>query len=151
VPVSGGGLASGVAAAVRGLVPGARLIGVEPELAADARESLQQGEIVRWDGEATNRTMADGLRNQALGRLPFEHLRHLLDDEIVTVSEDEIATAVRQLATRARLVAEPSGAASLAAHESGAAPQPNGDDARVIVISGGNIDPARLVELLSGS
>jgi threonine dehydratase len=150
VPVSGGGLASGVAVAVRGLVPRARLFGVEPELAADARESLERGEIVRWDGEATNRTMADGLRNQALGRLPFEHLRHLLD-EIVTVSEDDIATAVRQLATQARLVAEPSGAASLAAHESGAAQQPNADDARVIVISGGNIDPARLVELLSRS
>jgi threonine dehydratase len=149
VPVSGGGLASGVAVAVRGLAPGAKLIGVEPELAADARESLQRGEIVRWDGEATNRSMADGLRNQALGRLPFEHLRRYLD-RIVTVSEDQIADAVRQLAARARLVVEPSGAASMAAELSGAAPRADGDDARVIVISGGNIDPARFLEILSG-
>lgn len=150
VPVSGGGLASGVSAAVCALIPGARVIGVEPELAADARDSLERGEIVRWEGEQTNRTMADGLRNQALGRLPFEHLRHLLSG-IVTVSEPQIADAVRQLASRARLVAEPSGATALAAHLSGAAPQAADDAARVVIVSGGNIDPARFLELLASA
>lgn len=149
VPVSGGGLSSGIATAVRTLVPECRVIGVEPELAADASESLARGEIVRWDGEATNRTMADGLRTQALGRLPFAHLRVYLS-EIVTVTEAQIADAVRQLAARGRLVVEPSGAASMAAHLGGSAPQPDGDDHRVIVISGGNVDPERYLALLSG-
>jgi threonine dehydratase len=149
VPVSGGGLAAGIATAIHALVPAARVIGVEPELAADARESLQRGELVRWDGAATGRTMADGLRNQALGALPFAHLRRDLA-EIVTVSEAQIADAVRALAARAHLVAEPSGAVTTAAHLSAAAPQPDGDGARVLIISGGNIDPARLLAILAG-
>jgi threonine dehydratase len=149
VPVSGGGLAAGIATAIHALAPAARVIGVEPELAADARESLQRGELVRWDGAATGRTMADGLRNQALGALPFAHLRRDLA-EIVTVSEAQIADAVRALAARAHLVAEPSGAVTTAAHLSGTAPQPDGDGARVLIISGGNIDPARLLAILGG-
>jgi len=149
VPVSGGGLAAGVATAVKLLRPGARVIGVEPELAADARESLARGEPVRWSAEATARTMADGLRTQSLGRLPFAHLRRYLDG-IVTVTEEEIAEAMRQLATRARLVAEPSGAAAMAAHLSGRVPQALGDDARVVLVSGGNVDPARFAEILAG-
>jgi threonine dehydratase len=149
VPVSGGGLSSGVATAVRALAPKARIVGVEPELAADARESLQRGELVTWPAEKTNRTMADGLRTQSLGRLPVEHLRRDMD-EIVTVSEAEIADAIRQLARRARLVVEPSGAAAMAAHLAGRAPQTDDDAARVIVISGGNVDPERFVEILRG-
>lgn len=147
VPVSGGGLAAGVATAVKSLIPGARVHGVEPELAADARESLERGEIVQWAAEATGRTMADGLRNQALGPLPFEHLRRYLDG-ILTVAEDEIADAVRQLARRARLVVEPSGAAAMAAHLAGRLPA--GDGPRVVVLSGGNVDPQRYLELLAG-
>ena len=149
VPVSGGGLSSGIATAVKALARGARLIGVEPELAADARESLAAGEIVHWDASRTNQTMADGLRVEHLGWLPFLHLRRYMD-EIVTVSEDEMAEAMRQLAGRARLVVEPSGAAAMAAHLAGAGPQPQGDDHRVIVISGGNVDPAAFAEILSG-
>jgi threonine dehydratase len=125
------------------------VIGVEPELAADARDSLAAGEIVQWDASRTTRTMADGLRVERLGWLPFLHLRRYMD-EIVTVSEEEIAEAMRQLASGARLVVEPSGAAAMAAHLSGAAPQPEGDDRRVIVISGGNVDPAAFVEILTG-
>jgi threonine dehydratase len=150
VPVSGGGLSSGIATAIKALAPTARVIGVEPELAADARESLERGEIVSWDAALTTRTAADGLRVEHLGWLPFLHLRHFMD-EIVTVSEEQMSDAIRRLAGEARLVAEPSGAASLAAHLSGAAPQPAGDDQRVVVISGGNIDPARLAEILAGS
>jgi len=147
IPVSGGGLSAGIATAIKALAPNARVIGVEPELAADARESLAKGEIVRWDGSLTTRTMADGLRVEHLGWLPFLHLRRFMD-EIVTVSEEEMAEAMRQLATRARLVVEASGAAGMAAHLSGAAPQPEGDDHRVIVISGGNVDPAAFARIL---
>ena len=75
VPVSGGGLASGVAAAVKGMRDEVRVIGVEPELAADARDSLREDRIVRWPAEETGRTMADGLRVTALGRITFAHLR----------------------------------------------------------------------------
>jgi threonine dehydratase len=149
IPVSGGGLSSGVATAIRALAPNAHVIGVEPELAADARESLAAGEIVRWDGSLTTRTMADGLRVEKLGWLPFIHLQRFMD-EIVTVSEEEMAEAMRQLAARARLVVEPSGAAAMAAHLSGAAAQPSGDDHRVIVISGGNVDPALFAKILTG-
>ena len=149
IPVSGGGLSAGIATAIKALAPDARVIGVEPELAADAQESLAKGEIVRWDGSLTTRTMADGLRVEHLGWLPFLHLRRFMD-EIVTVTEDEMAEAMRQLATRARLVVEASGAAGMAAHLSGAASQPEGDDNRVIVISGGNVDPAAFAEILRG-
>jgi len=149
IPVSGGGLSAGIAAAIKALAPQARVIGVEPELAADARESLAKGEIVRWDGSLTTRTMADGLRVEKLGWLPFLHLRRFMD-EIVTVTEEQMAEAMRQLAARARLVVEPSGAAGMAAHLSGAAPQPPGDDHRVIVISGGNVDPLQFAEILAG-
>ncbi|MEX0625054.1 MAG: threonine/serine dehydratase [Chloroflexota bacterium] len=149
IPVSGGGLSAGIATAIKALAPNARVIGVEPELAADARESLVTGEIVRWDGSLTTRTMADGLRVEHLGWLPFLHLRRFMD-EIVTVSEEQMADAMRQLATRARLVVEASGAAGMAALLSGAAPQPDGDDHRVIVISGGNVDTAAFAEILRG-
>jgi threo-3-hydroxy-L-aspartate ammonia-lyase len=149
VPVSGGGLSSGVAAAVKALAPSARVIGVEPELAADAKESLERDELVTWSAEQTGRTMADGLRTNSLGPLPFEHLRRYCD-EIVTATEDEIADAVRQLARGARLVVEPSGAAAMAAHLNGRAPRASGDTQRAIVISGGNVDPERFVELLAG-
>ncbi len=149
VQVSGGGLSSGVAAAVKALAPAARVFGVEPELAADAKESLEADRLVTWTADQTARTMADGLRTNSLGALPFEHLRRLLD-RIVTVSEDEIAEAVRQIASRARLVAEPSGAAAMAAELSGAAPRAEGDDARVVIVSGGNVDPELYARILTG-
>jgi threonine dehydratase len=148
IPVSGGGLSSGIATAVKALAPDARVIGVEPELAADARDSLAAGEVVSWDASLTTRTMADGLRVEHLGRLPFIHLRRFMD-EIVAVSEEQMADAIRQLATRARLVVEPSGAAAMAAHLSGAASREAGDDRRVVVISGGNIDRQQLAAILS--
>jgi threonine dehydratase len=149
IPVSGGGLSAGIATAVKALAPQARVVGVEPELAADARESLARGEIVHWDASLTTRTMADGLRVEQLGRLPFMHLRRFMD-EIVTVSEEQLLEAIRHLATGARLVAEPSGAAAMAAHLSGAAPQPDGDDRRVVVISGGNLDLQTFAAILAG-
>ncbi len=148
VPVSGGGLSSGVATAVKALVTSAGVIGVEPELAADAKASLESGTLVTWTAEQTGRTMADGLRTNSLGPLPFEHLRRYMD-EIVTVTEDQIAAAVRELAFRARLVVEPSGAAAMAAERSGAAARATGDERRVIVISGGNLDPDLFIRLIA--
>ena len=143
VPVGGGGLASGVAVAIKALVPGARVIGVEPELAADARESLERGEVVGWSAADVSRTIADGTRTQALGRRTFAHLRAHLDG-IVTVSESEIAAAVRLAAERARLVAEPSGALALAAiaFRRGELELGHLDGPLVGIVSGGNVDPA---------
>jgi threonine dehydratase len=141
VPIGGGGLASGVAAAVKGLRPGVRVVGVEPELAADARDSLRAGSIVRWPAADVSRTIADGTRTQALGARTFAHLRAYLDG-IVTVAEAEIAAGVRLAAERARLVVEPSGALAIAALTFHAAELdiPPGRDV-VAVVSGGNVDP----------
>jgi threonine dehydratase len=147
VPVSGGGLISGIAAAVKGLVPTARMIGVEPEDAADARESLIAGELRAWPTERTHRTIADGLRVNRLGELPWAHIQVLVDD-IVTVSDDDMREAMRQLALRARLVVEPSGAAGMAAHLTGAAGPIHAP--RVIVLSGGNVDPEQYRSILAG-
>jgi threonine dehydratase len=150
VPVGGGGLASGVAVAVRALHPTARVVGVEPELAADARESLERGRIVRWPAELVGRTMADGTRTQSLGERTFAHLAALLDG-IVTVGEAEIAAAVRLAAEEARLVVEPSGALTVAALRYRAAELELGRrrGAVVAVVSGGNVDPDRYRELLA--
>jgi threonine dehydratase len=142
VPIGGGGLASGVAAAVRALAPGARLVGVEPELAADARQSLREGRIVRWPAEDVSRTIADGTRTTAIGRRNFAHLSRLLDD-IVTVSETEIAAGVRLAAEESRLVVEPSGALTVAAiaFRSAEAGLDRIAGPVVAVVSGGNVDP----------
>jgi len=150
VPVGGGGLASGVAAAVRALRPGARIVGVEPELAADARESLARGRIVSWPAELVGRTIADGTRTQALGRRTFAHLAALVDD-IVTVSEAEIVAAVRLAAEESRLVVEPSGALSIAALRYRAAEAGVAGVAGpvVAIVSGGNVDPERYLGYLS--
>ncbi len=150
VPVGGGGLASGVAAAVRALRPGARVVGVEPELAADARESLARGRIVSWPAELVGRTIADGTRTQALGRRTFAHLAALVDD-IVTVSEAEIVAAVRLAAEESRLVVEPSGALSIAAlrYRAAEAGITGAGGPVVAVVSGGNVDPERYLDYLS--
>lgn len=142
VPVGGGGLASGVAVAVRSLCPGARLIGVEPELAADTRESFRRGERVSWSAERVALTVADGARAQMPGKRTFEHLKALLDD-VVAVSEDETIQGVRLAAEESRLVVEPTGALAVAAmrfrpDECGIA----GLEGPVVaIVSGGNVDP----------
>jgi threo-3-hydroxy-L-aspartate ammonia-lyase len=151
VPVGGGGLISGVGAAVKSLLPGTRVIGVEPELAADARDSLRAGSRVAWTAEQTSRTRADALRVEQVGELTFPHIQAYVDD-IITVTEDEMLDAIRRLATRARLVAEPGGAVAVAAAllrgdaDLGIAPGTTGPV--VAVLSGGNIDPALLATVL---
>ncbi|MGH3518369.1 MAG: threonine ammonia-lyase [Haloechinothrix sp.] len=146
VPIAGGGLASGVGTAIKALCPDAAVYGVEPELAADAAESLAAGHRVHWPAEQRARTIADGLRTEP-SELTFAHLRAVLDG-IVTVSEVEIRAAVRVLATRARLVAEPSGSVTTAAHLFHSEALPPGRT--VSVVSGGNIDPDLLAEILIG-
>jgi threonine dehydratase len=136
VPVSGGGLISGIAAAITALLPNAKVVGVEPELA---------GGRIPWTHALTARTMADGLRTFSVGELPWEHIRSQVHD-IITVTEDEIADATRRLLLQARLVAEPSGAVAAAAYLHHGAQLPGGRT--VAVVSGGNIDPAVLRALL---
>jgi threonine dehydratase len=147
VPIGGGGLSAGVCVAVKGLRPDARIIGVEPELAADAAESLREGRVVRWDPALTGRTIADGVRTSALGAIPFAQLRGRMD-EVRTVSEADIARAMVAAAQGANIVAEPSGAVALAALPQ-LAPELPEDGDTVVVISGGNVDPALYRELLA--
>jgi len=147
VPVGGGGLISGIATAVRALSPGTRVIGAEPELAADARDSLRSGRRVAWRARDTQRTIADALRVEQVGVLTLRHMRSHVD-AIVTVNEDEIREAVRLIAERAHLVAEPGGAVAVAACLfRGPELPPAGT--RVAVLSGGNIEPALLASILA--
>jgi threonine dehydratase len=141
-PVSGGGLLSGIATAVKLAMPeGAevQVWGAEPELAADAKESFDTKTLVEWPAAKTTRTMSDGLRTQSLGGLNFEHILRFVDG-IVTVSEDEILAAMRVMLAATSLVAEPSGAVTLAAalFHHGELPRCS---RMVAVLSGGNIEP----------
>lgn len=146
VCIGGGGLASGIATAVKALAPQARVIGVEPELAADARESLREGRIVSWPAEQVARTVCDGVRAQSLGRLTFAILSRLVD-EVVTVTDGEVLDALRWALLEAKLALEPTGALALAAIRAGAA---IADGPTVLVASGGNADPALLADVLRG-
>ena len=148
VPVSGGGLISGIGAAIKLSRPGVRVIGVEPELAADARASLKSGRVVAFPADQVARTVADGLRVRKLGDAPFEHVRAFVDD-IITVSEQEILEAMRRLALRVRLVAEPSGAVTFAAYLFHRSELPT-TRTNVAVVSGGNVEPRLLAEVLAG-
>jgi threonine dehydratase len=150
VPVGGGGLISGVAAALKlsHPLPGQKkikVIGVEPELAGDAQASLRAGHIVSFPAEKVSQTLADGLRTQSIGAINFEHIRAYVDD-IITVTEDEIREATRLLAATGKTIAEPSGAVAPAAFLFHAHQLPD-TRVNVAVISGGNIDPALLQSL----
>jgi threonine dehydratase len=142
VPVGGGGLISGIATAVKARRPRTKVIGVEPELAADARESLRAGRAVRWGAEDTGRTIADALRAQQVGDLPLAHMNEYVDG-IVVVGEDEIRAAMRWLADEARLIAEPSGAVATAAYLFRRGELSAGMS-YVSVLSGANVDPGVL-------
>lgn len=148
-PVSGGGLLSGTAAAVKLLKPDAKVFGVEPELAADATESFRTGKIVTWPAELTSRTICDGLRTQSVGVRNFAHIQKSVDG-IITVTEAEVRAAMRAIVTTARLVPEPSGAVTTAALLFHAHELPPYKKAAAIV-SGGNVDPALLAQVLTES
>ena len=147
-PVGGGGLISGVAAAIKLSNPQVKVIGVEPELAADAQASFRAGKIIEFPAEQVSRTIADGLRTQSIGSINFEHIRAHVDD-IITVTEDEIRQAMKYLAANSATVAEPSGAVSVAGFIFHANQLP-GTKLNVAIISGGNIEPQMLHELRQG-
>ena len=146
-PVSGGGLLSGVATAVKRLRPQAKVFGVEPELAGDTAESFRTGRIVTWPAELTSRTIADGLRTQSVGKRNFAHIRAFVDG-IITVTEAEIRAAMRAIVAATRLVPEPSGAVSSAALLFHSAELPAYSKA-VAVVSGGNVAPELLAQVLT--
>ncbi len=146
-PVSGGGLLSGVATAVKRISPRTKVFGVEPVLAADTAESFRSKKVVTWPAELTSRTIADGLRTQSVGTRNFAHIREFVDG-IITVTEAEIRAAMRAIVASARIVPEPSGAVSSAALLFHAAELPAFRTA-VAVVSGGNVDPALLAEVLT--
>jgi threonine dehydratase len=148
-PVSGGGLLSGVAAAVKQLRPETKVFGVEPELAGDTAESFRTGKIVTWGAELTSRTIADGLRTQSVGERNFAHIQAFVDG-IVLVTEAEIRAAMRAIVAATRLVPEPSGAVAAAALLFHAAELPAYKTA-VAIVSGGNVAPALLAEVLTES
>ncbi|MFD4195914.1 threonine/serine dehydratase [Amycolatopsis thermoflava] len=138
-PIGGGGLMAGSATAAKGLHPGIRVVGVEPEQADDTRQSLQRGERVQIP---VARTIADGLAADIPGELTFSVNQRLVDD-IVLVSDDEIREAMRFAFERLKIVLEPSGATSLAGLLKG------GFTGRVgVILSGGNIGVERFRELL---
>jgi threonine dehydratase len=153
VPVGGGGLISGISAAIKLSNtelshPQVKVIGVEPELAADAQASLRAGRIVSFPAEQVSQTLADGLRTQSIGAINFEHIRAYVDD-IVSVTEDEIREAMRALSANAKTLAEPSGAVAAAAFLFHADELPK-TTINVAVISGGNIDP-KLLQTIRGN
>jgi threonine dehydratase len=149
VCVGGGGLIAGIAAALRARGSDALIVGVEPELAADATESFEAGEIVTWPAERTIRTVADGVRTQALGPHTFAVIRQAVD-AFVTVGEDAILDAAAYYLREAHLVVEPTGALTLAAYldlSRGDGPVTLRPGPTVVLASGGNLDPSVLVEL----
>jgi threonine dehydratase len=145
VPVGGAGLISGIATAVKSVRSHVRVIGVEPELAAEAQESLQRDRLISWPVEKTYRTVADGVR-MGPAALTFAHMREYVDD-IISVTEEEILKAVGVLAKEVPLTAEPSGALTTAAYLYRRGWLPAGRT--VAVVSGGNVDPELLRSCLT--
>ena len=149
-PVSGGGLLSGVGTGIKlkaeaeGMAA-PQVWGCEPELAGDAAESFQTKTLVEWPAEKTTRTICDGLRTQSLGVMNFQHILRFVDG-ILTVSEDEIRTAAKVILAATKLVAEPSGAVTLAAALFHAEELPKARKV-VAILSGGNLEPGLRAEL----
>ncbi|MHB8838517.1 MAG: threonine ammonia-lyase [Gemmatimonadaceae bacterium] len=142
VQVGGGGLASGVAIAIKALAPQARVIGVEPEGSPKLSKARAAGHPVTIPANPTG--LADGLLAVQIGTRNFEHLNAALD-EVVTVPDAALADAMRFLLDRHKLVTEPSGAITVAALQAGLV-QARGDT--VCILSGGNIEWDGLQELL---
>jgi threonine dehydratase len=142
VPVGGGGLLAGTALAVRSLRPGVEVVGVEPEAAASMQSALASGRPVEI---SVGETIADGLKPVAVGALNHALAARWVT-KIVTVTDDAIRAAMRLLIERMKLVVEPSGAATVAAWL--ALPESQRAGATVAILSGGNVDAARLARLL---
>ena len=144
VAVGGGGLISGVAAAVKSVKPNVRVIGVEPVGAPGMTESLRRGEAVRLDRLDT---IADGLAAPFVGRRNYLHARELVD-EMVLVTDDEIIAAIPVLMERCKVMPEPAGAAAVAALLCGKV-VPTPGSTTVAIVSGGNIDRSTTDQLLA--
>jgi threonine dehydratase len=143
VPVGGGGLISGTAAAVKGRSAGTRVVGVEPAAAADAQASLRAGRRIPLP--AAPATVADGVRALCVGERPFEVIRRLVDD-IVTVTDAELLDTLTLVWSRTKQLIEPTAALGVAALRTGAA-----RGARVgVVLTGGNVDATALTARLAG-
>jgi threo-3-hydroxy-L-aspartate ammonia-lyase len=141
-PISGGGLIAGSATAGKGVLPGLRVTGVEPEAGDDTRRSLAEGTRIEIP---VPRTIADGLQVPTPGELTFEVNRRLVDD-VVTVSDADIVDAMRLLFERLKVVVEPSGAVGVAALLAG---RIEVQERRVgVILPGGNVDAARFAELV---
>ena len=142
VPLGGGGLLSGTALSTRALSPGCALYGVEPEAGNDGQQSLRAGRIVHID---TPKTIADGAQTQHLGGITFPIIQRDVTD-ILTASDAELVDAMGFLATRMKLVVEPTGCLGLAAARQ------KGEELRGrrvgIILSGGNVDMQRFCSLL---
>jgi threonine dehydratase len=143
-PIGGGGLSSGVAVALKGLLPGARFVGVEPLGAASMGAALRAGKPVILDGVDT---VADGLRTNRCGDVTFRHAEALFD-EVVQVGDEAIQEATALLLNQRKLVVEPSGAATVGALLSGLVEVEGGKVAAIL--SGGNLDPSLLGRLTQG-
>jgi threonine dehydratase len=145
-PIGGGGLAAGVAAAVKQSRPDVKVVGVEPEGAAAMKRSLDAGQPVTLP---STRTIADGLMPVRPGDLTFAHVRRFAD-AVVTVDDTAIADAVVWIFSHAKLVAEPSGAATVAAVLSGALDAALASDGPIVaIVSGGNMGPERLRDFMT--
>jgi threonine dehydratase len=149
VPVGGGGQISGIALALAVLSPETAIIGVEPESAADAAASLRSGVLQSLDTDP--RTLAEGVKSKSIGDRNFEVMvAGGLVRDIVTVSEHELEDAVRVAWMRLKLAIEPTAALALAAYLTGRVPYGSREHPTVIVLSGGNFDPATIAALLVG-
>ncbi|CAN0152191.1 unnamed protein product [Pylaiella littoralis] len=150
VPIGGGGLISGVTTAVKSLCPGIRVIGAEPQKAANAFRSKQVGRLQGHDSGGMPDTIADGLRT-SLGSLAWPVVRDSVDD-IITVSEEDISIWMRVIYERMKLVIEPSAAVGVAALMSPEVRGMSRDMKRVgVVLCGGNVDVKALQKLLGGT
>ncbi len=144
VPVGGGGLIAGILVAIKSQLPGVRIVGVEPTGANIVTRSLEEGRLIIPE---KIETVADGLAAPFAGEVSQAIIDHLVDD-MVLVSDDEIVAAMRLIIERCKILVEPAGAASIAALMSGRVAAPVGSRT-VAVLSGGNVDLAKLTRLLS--
>jgi threonine dehydratase len=147
VEVGGGGLSSGVSAAIKQRAPHVRVVGVEPEGAPKMKRSLEAGRPVTLDRSAS---IADGLLTIRPGDLTFEHVRAFVD-EVVTVPDAAMIRAIRWLYGNARLVVEPSGAVTIAALTLGLGGIDPSRGPVVAIVSGGNVEPAKYAEYITQS
>jgi len=142
-PLGGGGLLSGCATAAKAMSPGCRVIGVEPEAGNDGQQSFRAGKIIKID---TPKTIADGAQTQFLGKFTFPVIQQRVDD-VLTVSDAALASAMKFFAIRMKMIVEPTGCLGAAA---AFGHQLDLKGLRVgIVLSGGNVDMARFASLIA--